>query len=1141
MNKILQFFYAVFFLIIFLLIFIKLSFAYAQNSFVTIVNPVRGSDFWDQKNQKVETAFLGEYEILRKFNLSATWLLRYDVLSNEIIVNQLKNTSDEKGLFLEITPQWTNDAGIPYHKGASWHSAASAFLTGYEQNQREKLIDASFEKFKKVFGYFPKSVGAWWIDSYSLSYMQKKYSIISSLLVSDQYSTDNYQIWGQYWSTPYYPSKNNALHPAQSLENKLPIVMIQWAPRDPVNGYGNGVLESTYSVQANDYIDYHNLDTKYFSKLVDLYTSQPFNQFGQLVIGLENSYSWDKYKNEYENQIRTIVDKKNSNQLSIVTMENFANWYKTNFPDFSPASVIVSDDPLGSSKKTVWYMDPFYRAGWFYDQNGSNFRDIRQYTEGSEELCLKVRCDQVNFATSATRVLDDVSFGHKWIIDNGKVHDFKVSKEADGFIISYKNEADKLRKVGFLPRDISIDGKISSIDGAILDVIEQDTTRQKKLVDFKQGGFSWTIQGVILKTIGFLIFLLLFCLIPGFVLLNNIAEKQTHLFKQIFLSLVVGIVELTMLFYLGSLLHLRIIVLIYIIFNLYFFFKLKLFTISAVKYKITRKAFLPAIVIIAGTVFQNIPMFRNGLIFPYGMGFWGPNTHDGIWHISLINQLVKGFPIQNPIFANTVLKNYHFFYDLLIAATVHFTKLSALDLVFRFYPLLFSLLLGIGTYYLTKKLLDNKFSIILGLYFVYFSGSFGWIVDYIKNKSFGGESAFWANQSISFNLNPPFAISLLIIIAFLLLVSNIKYNNSKTGIFVSIILLGSLVGFKSYGAVLTMASVTVIAIINLFKRQFIYLYISIFSIILSLIIFISNFVVGQQLMIFSPFWFIHSMVDSTDRVGWARLSIAREAGLATKNWFKFISAEIISLSMFIFGNLGIRFFGLLSIFQIKRILRDENLLFLLIFFTLSFLIPILFIQSGNPWNTIQFSYYGLYIAALTTGSVLISLISRLPKLFSTLILFCVVALAPINSITTSSYYTGVKPHARVDPEELQALEFLSRQEGGTVLTYPYDQKLKQRVAEPWSLFVYDSSAYVSALSNKAVFLEDEPQNQILLTDYKKRRISSKDFFLKNDIKFLKDNNIKYIYLPKIFNTFLDIQTAAENIFENDKVIIYKVK
>ncbi len=1119
-----------------------------EPAFVSIINPIRGADFWEIKGQQPETAIEGQIQILKKFDLKATWLLRFDALNYKNIVDDLNKLPDEKGLFLEVVPSWASAAGIQYQKGESWHDAKSAFLTGYDRFDREKLIDAGFEKFKQTFGAYPKSVGAWWLDAYSLDYMQKKYGITSSMIVSDQYTTDNYQIWGQYFSTPYYPAKNNALHPAQTLQNKLPVVMLQWAPRDPVNSYGNGVFESTFSVQANDYLDYHNLDTKYFSNLLDLYTNQKFNKFSQLVVGLENSYLWEKYSKEYENQMKVLFDRRQAQKLSVISMEDFASWYKQNFPELSPTHLIIADDLLGSFKKVVWFMDSYYRVGWFLNNEGSLFRDIRQYVDGEEELCFREKCDQVNFATSATRVLDEVSFGQKLLIDQGKVKNFNIGRQNDKIIITYQNEAGKIRNIGFLPRDIEIDGKTSSIDTTILEATKNKIESSTVKTNIK-GTPDLAIKLILVETVKFLAFLIICILIPGLVLAAKTISRPMSFLQKIFLSAVIGLVSLVLIFYLLSLLKIRPLIYGYffvtlLIFFKYYFRSYKHITLSKIK-SLSDVAILTVIII--GTFFQVMPTFQSGLKFAYGLGFWGPNTHDGLWHLSLINQLMQNLPPENPIFSGIILKNYHYFYDLLVAITALISKVTTIDLLFRFYPLFFSILLGIGTYYLIGTLLREKMALarikivtIFSLYFVYFAGSFGWIVEYLRERHWGGESAFWANQSISFNLNPPFAVSLIIVIAIIQLTTGL----TKRGwiIVVLTLLTGSLISFKAYAGILILLTFLIISIL---KRSLSYLLVFLFSSLISGLLFLSSFSYGQSLMLFAPFWFINSMIDSPDRVGWTRLSLTRTVGLAGKNWFKFLGAEFLSLLIFIAGNLGARILSLLALAKIKTIYQDNTTLFLLVFSSLSLIIPILFIQAGNPWNTIQFFYYFLYIAAIINGIVIFKLADKSSRVITTPLVLFIFAITPINSWATARGYLTNQPHAYINTKEMEGLEFLRSQPSGVVLTYPYDSNLKKSLPEPWPLFVYDSTAYVSALTNKPSFLEDEAQNQILLTDYKKKLIAAKDFFSKSanpDIGFLQANRIQYIYLPKIFKVRLyENASQLKNIWENDQVIIYQVE
>ena len=193
------------------------------------------------------------------------------------------------------------------------------------------------------------------------------------------------------------------------------------------------------------------------------------------------------------------------------------------------------------------------------------------------------------------------------------------------------------------------------------------------------------------------------------------------------------------------------------------------------------------------------------------------------------------------------------------------------------------------------------------------------------------------------------------------------------------VLAGSLISFKAYSGILILLTLLLFAV---FKKSYLYLIVFLTSSLFSSILFLSNFSLGKQLIIFSPFWFIHSMVDSPDRVGWVRLSLARAAGLEGGNWFKFFTAEVIGLTIFIAGNLGTRIFVLFSLIKIKNILKNSHYLFILIFSFLSLFIPILFIQAGNPWNTIQFLYYFLYISALVGGIIFANIVLKIPQIFA---------------------------------------------------------------------------------------------------------------------------------------------------------------
>src|SRR3990167_10547849 len=145
---------------------------------VVLVNPIRGKDFLSYKDSILNTP-KNQYELIKKNNFSASWLIRYDALTDPEVVEFLKTLDPKQdiGIFFEITPTFARDAKVPYHQSPNWHSANAVLLTGYTPQERIKFIDQAVKRYQETFNKLPKSVGAWWIDAYSLSYLKDKYQI----------------------------------------------------------------------------------------------------------------------------------------------------------------------------------------------------------------------------------------------------------------------------------------------------------------------------------------------------------------------------------------------------------------------------------------------------------------------------------------------------------------------------------------------------------------------------------------------------------------------------------------------------------------------------------------------------------------------------------------------------------------------------------------------------------------------------------------------------------------------------------------------------------------------------------------------------------------------------------------------------
>lgn len=1094
---------------------VKTTFAQEKKAAV-LVNPIRGADFWEHDFPLLETP-KKQYELIKQNNFPASWLVRYDGLVNPDIENFLKSldSSQDVGIFFELTPTLARDAGVNYNQSSNWHQAKSVLLTGYSPEDRIKLIDTAFKKFNEIFGKNPKSVGAWWIDAYSLGYMKDKYGIEANLDVADQYMTDSYQVWGQYWSTPFYPSKSNGLIPAQSEDQKLGVVTMQWATRDPFNGYGNGVFESTYSVQANDYI-LHDLGIEYFEKLLNIYP--------QTTVGLENDFDYSKFGSEYQKQLEIIASQKSKGVLNVFDMAQYAqNYIKAN-PGISPNVLIEADDPLGSGGKVIWLNTPKYRIGWFGNSQGSIIRDLRIYNDRNEEPCLKTRCDELKLAFGQIQAIDESNYLTKWVLDQGNVNDVSVKKLPFGMEIIYKNQSGEERRIKVLENDIEVFGKISTLDGAILNVVTQEKNLASEEISFDSAVDYARIIGSFAMNFGkFVLLIVLFFFLPGLVFRSGrLLAVPIGISLFALTAWILGYLKLDYLIWGLPIIALGLVI------------KNKELTLH--RFEFGKKHLILGIVIILGSASWLITQFKNGLIFNYGLGFWGPNGHDAIWHLSLISELQKNVPPNNPIYAGQLLTNYHYFFDLLIAKSANVLSIDPIELLFRMFPLLIAVFSGLLIYKVTEKISKSFLAGVSATFFLYFGGSFGWVVTFLKDKSFGGETMFWAQQSISTLLNPPFAISLMTFLAGLIIFYEVigQKSQHKLRVFPLILLWGTLIEFKAYAGILVLGGLGLYTLQRLiFKRDFSILLVSVPVFLLSLLVFLPNNSGSQSLIQYNPLWLVHSMITAQDRLGWNRLTLTLESGV----WYKLLYGYFLGTLIFLFGNFGTR---IISLIAIKEFFKQS---FLLYFVILSIILPLVFTQEGTAWNIVQFLYYGLAVLNIFAGIGLAKLVTKSPKIIGVILGILVILLTVPTTLGTFQHYLPERPPAKLSSKEFEALQFLRNQPDGVVLTMPFDEKLNGQFSAPKPLSVYTSTAYVSAFSGKPAFMEDTVNLEILGIRYKGRFNQTRDYFKIRDrsSKIAKENNISYVYLPKFLNYQIDEGLMGlKMIFENDDAKIYRV-
>ena len=534
--------------------------------------------------------------------------------------------------------------------------------------------------------------------------------------------------------------------------------------------------------------------------------------------------------------------------------------------------------------------------------------------------------------------------------------------------------------------------------------------------------------------------------------------------------------------------------------------------------------------IITGSIVWSLTMVKSGLIYSFGMGFWGANGHDAIWHIALAESLGR-WSLTMPVFTGSSLQNYHIGFDLLLTLLNKITAIPVVNIYFQILPPIFAFFIGYLSYIFVLDWTRSEKASLWAVFFVYFGGSFGYLIG-------RGESTFWSQQAISTLINPPFALSLIFILSGLIFLQRRK-------LVLAAIFFGILIEVKAYAGILSLGALFVSGIYQLIKqKKFDHLLVFFGSLAISLTIYLPLNKSSVGLVVWQPFWFLETMMGLTDRVGWLKFYSAMTTYKAGHVWVKEILAYSLAFAIFWVGNMGTRILKEAEIFRwIKNL---KNLSWIEVFVASVIIaggaIPMFFLQKGTPWNTIQFFYYSLFFSAILAGVAASRIRNRL---VATLI---VLATIPITIFTLKDVYLPSRPPAKLDGEELSALNFLRKQPDGIVLTYPFDET-KAKEAEgspPRPLYLYASTAYVSAISSHPTFLEDEINLDITGYNWRERKSEVENGYKEKDQAkargFLKENHIKYVYWLKGQRAFFgEGQLGLIKIFENKEVDIFMVE
>lgn len=357
---------------------------------VNIVNFIRGVE--PRKPMDLYTPVVEQIGLMRKLGLRGTFLLQYDALIQPQYTELLKGCDPnqfEIGVWFEMNEPHVTDAGLPWRGQYSWDwHAYCGMSVGYTKNEREKLIDTLFERFKEIFGYYPRVLGSWVYDTHSIRYAAERYGLDALCNCKEQVGTDGYTLWGGYYGQGYYPCRKNVFLPAQEESEQIPVPLFRMLGSDPVYQYDFCVpFDGAPKRQG-----VMTLEPAYLPcgggghpQWVDWFFRENFNgdclTFGYAQAGQENSFGWERMCKGLTYQFEQLARLQAEGKLTVEPLGETGRWYKTAY-SVTPASAITAhsafDDP---DKRSVWYSSRYYRTNLFVDHGALRIRDIHVFNE----------------------------------------------------------------------------------------------------------------------------------------------------------------------------------------------------------------------------------------------------------------------------------------------------------------------------------------------------------------------------------------------------------------------------------------------------------------------------------------------------------------------------------------------------------------------------------------------------------------------------------------------------------------------------------------------------------------------------------------------------------------------------------------
>jgi hypothetical protein len=285
----------------------------------------------------------------------------------------------------------------------------------FSMADKRKIVDEVLGKFHSVFGFYPTSTGAYYMDAELVNYIKARYPMIKVAVATcweegpkAYWNANNswYTIFdGGPWN-PWIPSKCNIHCPASDEEDDIGIVAIPHLSRDLMAVFdGPGSYYGTHPQNILRGMVYENREIPYFYNIIDQYRAMAkYNRgfaYNMMFVGPGWMSKNGRWEADYDFLLKSYKDGmayygqlKREGKVQDVTMSEFADLYRRERPYTRPECTLWSDILYGSRRQQFWYADPWMRLCLDMNQGGAMI-DLRPYAAKLVRPCgVGTRCLQ---------------------------------------------------------------------------------------------------------------------------------------------------------------------------------------------------------------------------------------------------------------------------------------------------------------------------------------------------------------------------------------------------------------------------------------------------------------------------------------------------------------------------------------------------------------------------------------------------------------------------------------------------------------------------------------------------------------------------------------------------------------------------